>query len=71
MLNFPLGNLIVGVCYEALQQHADVEILGSGCSVVELKNIFFLWKNASLRHGNPLVSVPNSSKKYFKQECVD
>lgn len=41
MLNFPLGNLIVGVCYEALQQHADVEILGSGCSVVELKNIFF------------------------------
>lgn len=39
--------------------HADIEILGSGCSVVRLKNIFFLWKNAFLRHGNPLVSGPN------------
>lgn len=34
MLNFPLGNLIVGVSYEALQQHAHIEILGSGHSVV-------------------------------------
>lgn len=41
MLNFPLGNLIVGVSYKALQQHAAIEILGSGFSVVELKNVFF------------------------------
>lgn len=61
MPNFPLGNLIVGVSYKALQQHANIEILGSGCSVVRSKksHLFFLQKNAFLRHGNPLVSVPN------------
>lgn len=36
MLN-SLGNLIVGVSWEALQQYAHTEILWSGCSVVRLK----------------------------------
>lgn len=36
MLNFPLGNLIVGVSNEALQQNAHIEIFGSGRSVVGL-----------------------------------
>lgn len=37
MLNFRLGNLTVGVSYEALQKHAHIEKFGSGRSVVGLK----------------------------------
>lgn len=36
-LNFPLGSLLGGVPYEALQQHAPPERLGSGHSVAGLK----------------------------------
>lgn len=62
MLNFRLGNLTVGVSYEALQKHAHIEKFGSGRSVVGLKKkikSLSLWKNAFLRHGNPSVNVPN------------
>lgn len=62
MLNFRLGNLTVGVSYEALQKHAHIEkiwVWTFSCWIKKKVKSLSLWKNAFLRHGNPSVNVPN------------